>query len=42
MDWGGSDHQGSQNGTLKQLLCFSLWVGNKQTFCKDKTGLSLH
>lgn len=30
MDKEGLDHQGSQNGTLKQSLCFSLAVGNKQ------------
>lgn len=29
MDWEGWDHQGSQNGPLKQLFCFSLAVGTE-------------
>lgn len=30
------------DGALKLLLCFPLAVGNKQSFSRDKTGLSLH
>ena len=43
MDQEGEDHQGSQIASLKQLLCFlSPAGGNKQSFSRDKTGLSLH